>query len=596
MITVKTPDGGTARFPDGTSRETITSALRKKFGFVEPKPEISWSEMPADIGASTLQGIRSGVEGLVGSIGDASKISGDIASWGAEKLGMSPDAQKIAESVGRRLPTLGLNIPAPTTSQVSDVVKDYIGPDYEPKSKTGEAFQSIGTFIPSAVTGPGGLIRRGAMAVVPGLAVEAAGEATGDNPYAETAAGIASGILTAGRGNAGTKLAIKNAPSAEEIGKKTNELYSRLRNAGVAYDNNAYAQFIDELQREMKNRGYRPRKNSPNPIAADIQELADAANNPLDFSEMESLRKSIGKNLPVNASNEDRAAAAFVREKFDDFLDSAPLITGGNISADQVGDITRTARELASRNIKNRIIEEAIEKAKDAASGFENGLRIEFRKIKANPKKFRGFSESEKEAITNIIRPSNPQNLLAQFGRLGISLDKLTAKASLLPTIVAGGGYAASSMLPAAAIVGSATGAKYAGRLMAEKSGRDLSALARTGRAEQAIAREADKIAKEQSRIRAGLTAGAATRPAREELVPLEIEIPGGDLPVSAAEEPAQQASGGRIARKSGGRTTGNPISAEVKRVRALLSEKTASMLSVPDDAIATALHLAKRT
>lgn len=69
----------------------------------------------------------------------------------------------------------------------------------------------------------------------------------------------------------------------------------------------------------------------------------------------------------------------------------------------------------------------------------------------------------------------------------------------------------------------------------------------------------------------------------------LEIDIPGGNLPVG-------QKYGGRIARKSGGRTTGNAISAEVKRVRALLSEKTASMLSVPDDAIATALHLAKRT
>jgi hypothetical protein len=51
-----------------------------------------------------------------------------------------------------------------------------------------------------------------------------------------------------------------------------------------------------------------------------------------------------------------------------------------------------------------------------------------------------------------------------------------------------------------------------------------------------------------------------------------------------------------RRQRKSGGRTNGNAISAEVKRVRALLAEKTASMLSVPDDAIATALHLAKRT
>lgn len=50
----------------------------------------------------------------------------------------------------------------------------------------------------------------------------------------------------------------------------------------------------------------------------------------------------------------------------------------------------------------------------------------------------------------------------------------------------------------------------------------------------------------------------------------------------------------GRAARKSGGRIKGNPISAEVKRVRTLLSHKTASMLSMPDDAVATALHLAK--
>jgi hypothetical protein len=51
-----------------------------------------------------------------------------------------------------------------------------------------------------------------------------------------------------------------------------------------------------------------------------------------------------------------------------------------------------------------------------------------------------------------------------------------------------------------------------------------------------------------------------------------------------------------RQERKSGGRVKTNPISAEVKRVRALLSQKTANMLSLPDDAIATALDLAKRT
>lgn len=61
-------------------------------------------------------------------------------------------------------------------------------------------------------------------------------------------------------------------------------------------------------------------------------------------------------------------------------------------------------------------------------------------------------------------------------------------------------------------------------------------------------------------------------------------------------EESVMEPMEGRVARKSGGRIRSNPISAEIKRVRALLSEKTASMLSVPDDAIATALHIAKRT
>lgn len=57
---------------------------------------------------------------------------------------------------------------------------------------------------------------------------------------------------------------------------------------------------------------------------------------------------------------------------------------------------------------------------------------------------------------------------------------------------------------------------------------------------------------------------------------------------------PSAQNAGGRVERKSGGRIKSNPISAEVRRVKALLSEKTASMLSMPDDAIATALNLAK--
>jgi len=55
------------------------------------------------------------------------------------------------------------------------------------------------------------------------------------------------------------------------------------------------------------------------------------------------------------------------------------------------------------------------------------------------------------------------------------------------------------------------------------------------------------------------------------------------------------QASGGRVERKAGGRVA-NAIASEVNRTRALLSNKTASMLSMPDDAIVTALNHAKNS
>jgi hypothetical protein len=56
-----------------------------------------------------------------------------------------------------------------------------------------------------------------------------------------------------------------------------------------------------------------------------------------------------------------------------------------------------------------------------------------------------------------------------------------------------------------------------------------------------------------------------------------------------------ERASGGRVGRKSGGRVSRNRISDEVARTRVMLGEKTASILSVPDDAIISALQIARK-
>ncbi len=515
MIEVDTPDGGVAEFPDGTPPDVIKGALRKRF----PPPqtvadgktdrERSWGETAQDMLASGAQGFQTGFQGLLGSLGDAQQMSGDIAAWGAGKLGFSPDTQGVVRTVASKLPTLGMPINAPTTKDVNSAFESVIG-KYSPQTDAGRYAQGVGEFVPAAMAGPGGAVRKTAMSVIPGIATTLTGDLTDQNPYAKTAVGLATGILTAGRGKAGTIKAVREAPTAEKIAADTDAAYTTLRNAGIAYDNNAYSAFVNDLTQQMKARGYRPRANSPHPISADLEELAAAANNPLDFSEVESLRKSIGKNLPVTASKEDRAAAQFVKDKFDEFMGSAPLVTNGTVSEDQVKTLTKQARELASRNIKNRTLEEAISNARLAASGFENGLRIEVRKILKNPNRLRGFSTAEKNAMLSIAGGTTPQNLMAQFGRLGISLDKLTSKASLLPALVGGAATTAGVTLPGVGIVGAATAAKYGSRLMAEKSAKDLMALSRAGRAAQEQAALRDAVSKQEAIARGALSADAA--------------------------------------------------------------------------------------
>jgi len=74
----------------------------------------------------------------------------------------------------------------------------------------------------------------------------------------------------------------------------------------------------------------------------------------------------------------------------------------------------------------------------------------------------------------------------------------------------------------------------------------------------------------------------------------VDIYPPGDPRNAPEGSVPRGQASGGRIERKSGGRVA-NAISAEVVRTRALLGNKTASILSIPDDAIISALNLARK-
>jgi hypothetical protein len=99
---------------------------------------------------------------------------------------------------------------APTTAQVAAKAKSAGVPDYTPQTTAGKYAYTIGSFLPGAVAAPGeGLAGVAGNAlkfgVVPGLASEAAGEATEGTPYegaARVVGGLAGGLGAAGAAKA----------------------------------------------------------------------------------------------------------------------------------------------------------------------------------------------------------------------------------------------------------------------------------------------------------------------------------------------------------------------------------------------------------
>lgn len=134
--------------------------------------------------------------GLVQGAASLAGLPGDIAEYGARGI------DRATQFIGRQL---GIDVTprpdrAPTygSSDIRRGIEDRItGPLYEPKTTLGKYAGNVGEFVPGALAGPGGAVRNLInFAVVPGLASEAAGQAThgtAAEPYARAATALAAG-------------------------------------------------------------------------------------------------------------------------------------------------------------------------------------------------------------------------------------------------------------------------------------------------------------------------------------------------------------------------------------------------------------------
>lgn len=166
--------------------------------FPEAKPSKGLKDTAIDVGKSAGIGLARGAIGVAGLIGD-------LTDLGAKGLAAASDAISTS-SVGKELGLEPYKRPEggsmldniPTSQSITKRIEGVTGDFYEPQTTSGEYARTAFEFVPAALAGPGGIARKVALqAVLPGIASEAAGQATEGSaiePYARAGAGIAAGL------------------------------------------------------------------------------------------------------------------------------------------------------------------------------------------------------------------------------------------------------------------------------------------------------------------------------------------------------------------------------------------------------------------
>jgi hypothetical protein len=505
MPIVKMPDGVQVRFPEDMPRDEIRSMIMRKYGGQvssvnssgKQDRELSMGEQAVDVLRSAGTGLRQGAEAAVGMFGDAANLQGRIVGGAAEMMGASPEAVQTATNIGRRLTVMPL---APTTDDIQRTTTSVIGDTYQPQSTAGEFAKTVGEFAPAAVAGPGGVARKAVMAVVPAVASEAAGQATEGTdaePYARAAAAILGGVATVGKkGKAFADLS-KGAPSAESLKAAKNAAYDKLKQSGVTFDPQALSGKVAQTATRLTNEGL---QQALAPKTYSILATLDDGirqGGVIDFNALEAARKTAGR-LVRSADGEERAAAAIVRDALDDFSASAPLVNQGGVGRREFLSLQKEARDLARRDIQQKVLADILESAQDYTSGVEAGIRNQVNSLlrsKRGKQLFR--SPAEKAALRRVAQD---RKTLQQLSRFGFDVTGGSGNAALIPG--------------ATAITGAATGNPLAIGLSVAGSAAKVASPALTKRA----------LEKAQAVMRAGPKAQAEAM-SKEEVEALEVFV-----------------------------------------------------------------------
>lgn len=165
-------------------------------------------------------GVAKGAIGLAGLPGDAASLIEKGGDWLSSKLPLIPETDlgkflreesaktNAKTKVGARGDLPG-SYELPTSHDIQGAVETVTGPFRKPQNQAEADIETAGEFLPAALAGPGGLVRKVAtQAAVPAGATVVAGRYSDQNPYVKALAGFLAG---------GTMAALSGPSSAQSI-------------------------------------------------------------------------------------------------------------------------------------------------------------------------------------------------------------------------------------------------------------------------------------------------------------------------------------------------------------------------------------------
>lgn len=234
-----------------------------------------------------------------------------------------------------------------------------------------------------------------------------------------TSAGVKGG-RAAKAGSA--KPAPTKPPTIDALKQEASALYDLVDNSGVRISDDAFRQAVDSIRSQVESSGAR-RSLAPKTWKA-LDEIADdAAKGDITLKKAEELRrvlKQAQKGVDSDKSSATRALAAY-----DEFIEGLSPEKLSAAAGKETAEYLKSARGLWSRARKAEQIEDIIDTAGINAgaytgSGYENALRMEFRKLARRKDKMRMFTQAEQKAIRAVAMGTPIGNVLRQLGRFSL--------------------------------------------------------------------------------------------------------------------------------------------------------------------------------